>query len=162
MPDEIQNLLHRYENGTELLPPLLKNLTEEQVAFKPSPAQWSIREVMAHLADSEPNGALRLRMAVAECGTVIGYDQDRWAATLFYTDPALTNFNEVITLLRIIRKRTALLLRRLPVEAFDEKYVQHTERGRLTLREVLRIYAEHVEIHSRQIERILAAQQAAT
>src|SRR5512143_3007106 len=106
MPDEIQNLIHRYEHGTELLPPLLNNLTEAQVAFKSSPSQWSIREVMAHLADSEPNGALRIRMAAAERGTIAAYDQDLWAVNLRYADPELTNFNEVITLLRIMRKRT--------------------------------------------------------
>ncbi len=161
MPDEIQNLIHRYEHGTELLPPLLRNLTEEQVAFKPSAAQWSIREVMAHLADSEPAGALRIRMAAAEGGTIAAYDQDLWAVNLLYGDPELTNFNDVITLLRIVRKRTALLLRKLPAEAFDERSAMHTERGRLTLREILRMYAEHVENHARQIERILAAQSAA-
>lgn len=155
MDDEITGLLRRYENGVDLLLPLLEGLTEEQVRFKPSDREWSIREIMAHLADSEPNGALRMRMAIAECGNVVRYDQDAWAAALLYDDPQINNFDAIITLLRITLNRTTLLLKKIPAEFWSNRYVDHSEYGRMTLAELLRTYAVHIEAHAGQIERVL-------
>ncbi len=54
---------------------------------------------------------------------------------------------------------TAHLLRRLPGEAWA-RAGRHTASGRYTAEDWLRIYAEHLEVHARQIEASLAAWRA--
>ena len=57
------------------------------VTLPEAPGKWAIRDVMAHLADSELVGGVRLRMVLAQDRpTIIGYDQDLWADRLGYRD----------------------------------------------------------------------------
>ena len=58
------------------------------------------------------------------------------------------------------RGNTVPLLRRL-TEADWRREGVHTESGHYTVEKWLQTYAEHLEVHSRQIERNLAAWQAA-
>jgi hypothetical protein len=57
-----------------------------------------------------------------------------------------------------VRESTAVLLRRLPEGAW-EREGKHSNSGRYTAQDWLRIYSDHLENHSRQIERNLAAWQ---
>ena len=51
----------------------------------PAPGKWSIRQIVAHLADSEMVGAHRFRQMIAEDNpTLIAFDQDAWARNLDY------------------------------------------------------------------------------
>ena len=57
-----------------------------------------------------------------------------------------------------MRANTAAVIRRLPDSAW-EREGRHTESGRYTAEDWLKIYAAHLEDHSRQIESNLAAWQ---
>src|SRR5688500_654171 len=61
---------------------LLDGVSEEALAQRPSPEKWSVREIVAHLADDELVGAYRIRMILSAPGTDIqAFDQDVWART---------------------------------------------------------------------------------
>jgi hypothetical protein len=55
-----------------------------------------------------------------------------------------------------VRANTTALLRRLPEEAWG-RVGRHTQSGRYAAEDWLRIYAAHLEDHSRQIEANVAA-----
>ena len=44
----------------------LKEIPKEMWQFKPAPKEWSVHEVIVHLADSETNSYLRARRMIAE------------------------------------------------------------------------------------------------
>ncbi|HEX6270434.1 MAG TPA: DinB family protein [Anaerolineales bacterium] len=74
-----------YGKGYDMLLETLKDLPKEMWKFKPKPKEWSVYEVIIHLADSESNAALRARKLIVEPGsTLMGYDPDEWAITLNY------------------------------------------------------------------------------
>ena len=53
-----------------------------------APGKWSVRHVLAHLADSEIVGGWRYRLILAHDRPPIqGYDQDAWASGAPLTDP---------------------------------------------------------------------------
>lgn len=112
---------------------------------------WSARMVVHHLADSETNSYLRLRRLLAEpAPTVIqGYDEARWAncETLGYEVLPVEASLEVF---RAVRAASALLLDRVHPDDLERAGV-HSESGEYTLRDWLRIYAEHAEDHAAQI-----------
>jgi len=123
-------------------------------AWRPGPEKWSAHEVVVHCADSETNAHMRLRYMLAEKDPVIvGYDQDVWARTLDYAshpvDPALATIDAV-------RGNTVPLLRRLTA-ADLAKTGRHTESGAYSVEKWMRTYADHLEVHARQIERNIAA-----
>jgi len=68
-----------YGCGYDNLIEALKDIPPEMWKFKPAPEEWSIHEVLIHLADSESNAALRARKLIVEPGgTLMGYDQEKW------------------------------------------------------------------------------------
>jgi len=113
-----------YGNGFDMLVHVLKDIPREMWQFKPAQTEWSIHEVIIHLADSESNAALRARKLIVEPGgTLMGYDQEQWANTLDYHDQDL---EDALDIVRLVRKTTYKLLKKQPDEIFD-RIVIHPE-----------------------------------
>lgn len=155
---ERQRLIDQYAAGPARLRAALATVPAEALTWRPAPNEWSAHEVVCHCADSETNSHARIRFLLAEQEPVIqGYDQERWARDLDYhaapLEPALATVEAV-------RANTAALIRRLPDAAWAREG-RHTEAGRYTAEDWLQIYADHLEIHARQIEANVAAWRAA-
>ena len=147
-------LIDRYERGPAVLNAALAKIPQAAMQWRPEPGKWSAHEVIVHCADSETNAHGRIRYVLAEEKPVIqGYDQDRWAATLDYH---LLPMAPALATVTAVRANTAALLRRL-TDADWARVGTHTEMGRFGAEDWLQLYAEHLEIHARQLERNLAA-----
>jgi len=157
-PQERDDLIGRYAAGPATLRAALARVPEGARRWRPAPGRWTVHEVVCHCADSEANAALRIRYLVVEKDPVIvGYDQDAWAADLDYHAHPLET---ALATVEAVRANTVPLLRRLP-EAAWARVGRHTESGRYGAEDWLRSYAEHLEKHSRQIERNLEGWRAA-
>jgi hypothetical protein len=151
---EREALIEQYARGPERIREALATAPEAMRQWRPGPDQWSVHEVVVHCADSETNAALRIRYLIAEKEPlVVGYDQVEWARLFDYHAQPL---EESLAATTAARSRTVPLLRRLG-EAQWAREGRHTESGRYTAEDWLRIYAAHLEGHARQIERNVAA-----
>ncbi len=146
---DLSALLERYRRGPEVLAMVLTGVFGEEEDFVTAPGKWSIRQIVAHLADAELVGAHRFRQLVAEdVPTLIAYDQDKWTDNLDY---ARRKPKQSLDTFRRLRAENYELLKDLPEAAFD-RAGNHTERGRVTLGELLDGYAGHAESHARQLQ----------
>jgi DinB family protein len=151
---ERADLIRRYERGPALLKKSLADVPPEAMKWRPGEGKWSAHEVVCHLADSESNAALRIRyLAAEERPVIVGYDQERWARVLDYDSAPL---EPALAVVESVRANTAALLKRLPETAWSA-IGEHTESGRYTADDWLRIYADHMEKHAGQIDRNVAA-----
>ena len=147
MPD-IHALLERFRRGPELLAVVLTGVFGEEEDFS-LPGKWSIRQIMAHLADAELVGAHRFRQVIAEEDpTLIAFDQDAWVHNLDY---AQRKPKQSLETFRRLRAENYDLLKSLAPEAF-ERAGNHTQNGRMTLRQMVEGYAQHAESHARQLQ----------
>jgi hypothetical protein len=145
--------LERFRRGAELLATVLTGAAGEEIDYVPGPGKWSIRQIMAHLADSELVGAQRLRAVIAEENpTLMAFDQDAWAKNLDYARKKPTQSLETF---RRLRAENYELLKDLPETAFERGGL-HTESGPRTLRSLLQGYADHAEGHARQLQTVRA------
>jgi hypothetical protein len=143
--------LERFRRGPELLAVVLTGVYGDETDFSLAPGKWSIRQLIAHLADSELVGAQRFRQVIAEDNPALGaFDQDAWARNLDY---ARKQPKQSLESFRRVRAENYELLKSLPESAFERTGV-HAERGPLTLRQLLEGYAEHAEGHARQMQAI--------
>ena len=126
--------------------------TPAQILTVPeAPGKWAIREVLAHLADSELVGGFRLRMILAhDRPQIIGYDQDLWADRLRYRDVDVRDALEQFTFLRRANMR---LWQNLGAQDLARVGL-HSERGEESLEHMRRLYAAHDVLHRQQLERI--------
>ena len=139
------------ESAPDTLASLIDGLTDEEVGQRPSPAKWSIREIVAHLADDELVGAYRIRLILSHHGTTIqAFDQDIWARTGRYSTSDVT---ESLALYRALRRANLKLLRSLSEDEW-ETFGVHAERGVESLRDIAMYFAGHDINHFRQIESI--------
>jgi DinB superfamily len=145
--------LERFRRGAEVLAIVLTGAAGEEVDYVTAPGKWSIRQVMAHLADAELVGAHRLRLVIAEENpTLTSFDQDAWTRNLDYGRRKPT---QSLDTFRRLRAENYELLKELPESAFERKG-SHTENGPITLRSLLQGYADHAESHARQLQEIRA------
>lgn len=155
---EREDLFRRYEEGPDLLRATWDQVPAEARQWRPAPGKWSAHEVVVHCADSETNSAMRIRyLAGEESPLIVGYDQDRWATDLDYH-----RFSPELSLRQIesARRWTGEFIRKLP-EAAWSRAGKHTEfDDPYTAEQWLKIYAEHLEIHARQIQRNIDAWKA--
>jgi hypothetical protein len=154
---EREALIRRYEEGPARLRAAWEKIPPEARKWRPAEGKWSAHEVVCHAADSETNAASRIRYLAAEASPVIvGYDQAEWARIFDYhaapVEPAMAAVEAV-------RANTAALLKRLPDAAWEAQG-NHTESGPYSGDTWLTTYADHLEKHSRQIERNLEAWKA--
>lgn len=135
----------------EKLASLIDGLSAEQLAHRPAADQWSVQEIVAHLADDELVGGYRLRMILSCSGTPIqAFDQDVWARTGRYHR---IDVRSSLQLFRVLRESNLALLRSLSGEEW-EMFGVHAERGVETVRDIAMYFAGHDINHFKQIETI--------
>ncbi len=140
-----------YEHFPTRLSTAIDGLSEEQLHFIPAIGEWSIHEVLIHLADSETVGYWRLRKTLAEPRSPLAvYDQEIWANKLSYR---IQDRELALHLFAALRASTAALLRLLPDEAWERLGV-HEEQGEVSVFDLFMLYLDHGKIHLEQITQL--------
>src|SRR4051812_45958086 len=88
-PNERATLIEEYRAGGAAVPAALRGITDAELDRRPpGDAEWTAREIVHHLADSESMAYIRLRRLLAEDDPLIqGYDEPEWARRLHYDRP---------------------------------------------------------------------------
>jgi uncharacterized damage-inducible protein DinB len=131
---------------------ILDALTPEQIEMRPAPNKWSVREIVAHLADCEIAWSWRLRQVYGEDHPVIQpFDQDAWARCYdAYTYAAARKTFEAL------RAWNVAFVSSL-TEADRRRPVTHPERGEETLWTLVEVMAGHDLHHLTRLEALLPA-----
>ena len=141
------------ESTADKLEQAIAGLDEATLHRPEKTGKWSILEVVQHLADSELVFGYRLRMIVSHPTPAIqGFDQDLWARELNYAD---RNMADAVAEFRCLRGSNLRLLRSLGPEKL-QRWGHHSERGRESVGQMMKLYAAHDLVHLKQIGRIQA------
>jgi hypothetical protein len=145
-------LIDQYEDGFRAISAALEGISDAELEAREAPGEWSPREIVHHLADSEMTSAVRLRLLIAQdAPTILGYDQEAFVQRLYPErpiEPSLAAFQGA-------RAATTPILRRLTEEEW-QRAGTHSESGHYTVEDWLRIYAAHAHDHADQIRRARA------
>jgi uncharacterized damage-inducible protein DinB len=155
----------KYLNGQDPIPTLTTtaenlrtlsaNLSPAQIDRAPAPGKWSIREIVAHLADCELVFSFRLRQTLVpgpnEPHAVIQpFDQEIWAHRYSAYDLA-----SALALFEAARNWNLRLLTTI-TEDDRHRPTTHPERGTMTFWTIIETMAGHDLNHLQQIDRITA------
>ena len=111
---------------------------------------WTIRQIVHHLADSHVNSYVRFKWALTEDNpTIKPYDDTRWAAL---TDSQTGDIAAPLALLMGLHQRWVQLLRSLAPEQFARTFFHPESRQTTSLAAALNYYAWHGRHHTGQIE----------
>jgi len=150
---ERDRLIAMYRDGHRVVVAALEGIAEAGLDAREALGEWSPREVVHHLADSEMASALRLRRLLAEDAPVItSYDQDEYAARLHYDRPIAAS----LAAFGAARAATAELFPHM-TGADWSRVGTHSDSGPYGVEDWLRIYGVHAHDHADQIRRTRAA-----
>ena len=150
--EERARLIEQYRLGYDEVIAALGSPTDDELDHRAGADDWTAREVVHHLADSEMTSAIRLRKLLAEDDPVIhGYDEARFAQRLFYDRRPL---EPSLAALKAARETSVSILEHLTDEDWSRAGT-HTESGPYSVEAWLQIYADHAHDHADQIRRAL-------
>jgi hypothetical protein len=142
-------LLARFETGTDAVEAALDGVTDAELDRRPPSGEWTTREIVHHLADSESMAYIRLRRLIAEDHPLLpDYDEPEWARRLHYDRP----IEPSLAVLRAVRASSGQLLATLT----DTEWARsgtHSVAGAYDVDRWLRTYANHSHEHAEQIRR---------
>lgn len=117
---------------------------------------WTPLEIVGHLVDVEWTLGWRTRTTLCDDEPrIMGMDQEKWVAAQRHNDADPRKLLEDFDVLRGINLR----LWRSLTPGQLQRYGTHSERGRETLDQLLRMYAGHDLAHLDQIRKYLGALQ---
>jgi DinB superfamily len=154
MPRPTPEQIDAFETAPAQIASAIEGLSETEMHFIPAIGEWSIHEIVIHLADSEAGGYWRLRKTLAEKeATLPMYDQDAWMHSLSYR---IQDRRLAMQLFAALRASNAALLRLVPEHAWERTSV-HPENGEMSVYDLFNLYVDHSNAHLKQIERLKQA-----
>jgi hypothetical protein len=144
----LNSLIDRYAAGGVVLLYAVDGLSRSQEVAPPGDGagKWTIAELVGHLVDSDLVGGDRIKRVIAEPEpTLLAYDENAWIERL---RSGQMSVEEGVNLFAANRRWIATVLRGCPETDFA-RAGNHTERGRMTLAELVAGYANHLDHHLR-------------
>ncbi len=154
MYSERYELLKTLRSNLTTLRVLLRDLDDRAVRSRPAPGEWSIIEVVAHLADTEERTLGRVRRMLDEDHPVLpAFDQEALAVQNGYHEK---DFGETLERWERLRAEHVALLDGLDDAGWQRRGV-HEENGPMTVQ----LYESHIagedSDHMAQIARLVPA-----
>ncbi len=126
----------------------VKNLSSKQLHFKISPTEWSINQVIVHVADTEMIFCERIRRIIAEENpTLTPFNQEQWANNMFYDKQ---DYKLALNWFKTQRESTFALLNLLATKAWERKALKDGKE--VTLFDIFCIAKRHISTHLEQIK----------
>jgi hypothetical protein len=134
----------------EEVPRLVAGASADQLNQAPAPGEWSPREVLSHLADSDLVHCTRMRMIVTQDRPAIGGDdQDAWTARFGGLDATP---QETVDRWLTLRRTNLRMWESLQPDEW-ERVGLHSERGAESVRLNVQLLAGHDRMHLDQFRR---------
>lgn len=122
---------------------LLSAVTDEQANARPAPGEWSIKEIMGHICDTERVFAYRaVRVARADATPLPGFDQDEFVKA---TDFNARSLSDLLDEFELQRRANLLVFRAFTSEEVDRRGT--ASNNPISVRALLHIVAGHVMHH---------------
>jgi uncharacterized damage-inducible protein DinB len=146
-PERLTGLIEELEQAPIALRSAARGLSEEQLDTKYR--NWTIRQIVHHLADSHVNSYIRFKWTLTEdLPTIKAYFEDRWVSL---EDSRTGAIDRPLALYDAIHARWVQLLRTMKPSDFARSFV-HPETGQtVRLDAALSNYTWHARHHTGQI-----------
>ena len=153
-PVHLRDAFARFKAGPTLLRAAVDGVDPAYLNKRPSGDEWSIRDIIIHLADTELVRAVRFRTMLAEDQPRLpDIDEKLWKQKLHYLwrDP-----ESALSLFQQTRFGNAELLAQCYADAWERTAI-HETLGMMTVADQMIRGADHVDQHIEQIRQNRAA-----
>lgn len=144
------DVMHVLRTQVASLRELLTSVTDARARTRPAPAEWSINEVIGHMADTERIFAYRtLRIARGDTTPLAGFDQDDYILPGKFNARALSSLLDEFAR---VREATLSLVETLDDEALSRRGI--ASNNPVSARALVFITAGHVAHHTESLRTV--------
>jgi hypothetical protein len=151
-----QSLIDLYESAVTPLLTFIRKLSPAIIDFcPPVPGAWTIRDHAIHFLDADTFAYGRIRLCVTQPGAeVFAWNEQAWQERGQYkaADPFVA-----LEACQALRKIVGQMARAIVDEDWEKFHIHHPQRGRMTINDVLKLYADHAPFHLSYFERNVTA-----
>ncbi|HIF21480.1 MAG TPA: DinB family protein [Gemmatimonadetes bacterium] len=149
---QVHDIIERFRSNAEVFDALTRGVSEPQARWKPSPDEWSVLEVVNHLADEEVEDFRhRIDLTLHRPGEQwLPINPKAWAEDRQYNKRDL---GESMERLLARRARSLRWLEGLDQPDWSLRY-SHAPAGELRAGDVLTSWLAHDFLHVRQLNRL--------
>jgi len=153
----MNDIIAAQREAPRTLAALIEGVSDELLGRPPAPGKWSVRAILAHMAEDELSSSWRYRQMIEHDGvTLPGFDQDLWARLGDYES---WTASEALEMFGLLREANLRMFAKLTTEEWQRHGI-HAERGRITVEDLARHMVGHDTKHIEQIRRLLDADQS--
>lgn len=153
MSEHVSKPIAEFRNSLRLIEERIAGLTEAQIAWKPAPDKWSVKQIVAHLVDSSLVHAVRIRKIVAEPKPhFIYYNQDAWVESSRANEASV---EDLLRAFEAILHHNALFYERLAEDDWERTGIDNGKE--VSVSELIQGFLRHRDNHLAQIDRTKAA-----
>jgi hypothetical protein len=144
----------RFQQSEQWLRDAIAGLSDADLSAHPIPGEWSIREIVQHMADGEIIAAGRLRRVLAEpTPELAGYDAAAFGEVMHYQALPVGTAMDVFS---AVRNHSVAIIENLDAAQWNRSGI-HTEYGEQNVERIVEGGGNHVEAHVNQIKGVRAA-----
>lgn len=148
----MNEIIAAQREAPQTLANLIEGVSDDLLGRPPAPGKWSVRAILAHMAEDELSSSWRYRQMIEHDGIALpGFDQDLWARLGDYES---WTTSEALAMFRLLREANLRIFARLTPDEWQRHGI-HAERGRMTVEELARHMAGHDARHIEQVRRLL-------
>ena len=145
---QISKLVEQIEDFPDLLLKSIEGLSEDQLNCSYRLGGWRIRQVVHHIADTNMNAYVRIRLALTEdCPTINTFDEAQWAEL---DDARNMPVDVSLKLIESLHQRWVHLIRSLTSTQLNSKF-RHPKIEDVSIKKALSLYSWHGHHHLGQI-----------
>ncbi|MDZ4765646.1 MAG: DinB family protein [Chloroflexota bacterium] len=157
-PEERIALIETFRHVPDVLEDTLRPLSDAQLTLEALPGEWTVAQIVHHLADAHMNAFIRFKLILVEdYPTFKAYEQVDWAETPEALDASV---QDSLLIIRGLHHRWARLMATLSEGQWERKGL-HPHLKEITAEGLLTGYVRHSQNHLDQIAKTLIAAQAA-
>jgi len=154
-----EEIIQRFSDGMERLAKAVEGLSEDNLNLSMAPGEWSVRQIVHHLADDGDVWSMVMKKAIATPGVPVRFEgfpgNDAWANTLAFDQRGV---QVALTQIKAHREAMSGLARHF-ISDLDNRYVvivdqQDRELQKVTAGQVIAMLTEHMDEHLATIESI--------
>jgi hypothetical protein len=147
-----QEAITAYKDSGNRFVTLAKSSDDSAMAKVPAEHEWSGAFIVHHMADFEIHFAHRiLRLLTEENPEIAGYSEEPYPTNLNY---GARNWRASLELIEATRKTIGDVLSSIDTSLLSRPGV-HSERGAITVADIVSSAAKHISAHSEQLEAAL-------
>lgn len=129
---------------------LVQPVSDQQAAVHPAPGEWSVKEVLGHIVDTERVFAYRaMRIARGDATPLAGFEQDDYVRATSFNDRSLT---DLVDEFDYQRRANILCFKALTAEESQRRGT--TRDNPASVRALLYIMAGHVAHHVESLKTV--------